>query len=367
MSLRPTLLATCAALALGCGPRDQAAEGTERPVPVRVARAVERDVPVEIRAVGKIVASQSVAVRPQVGGTLVAAHFTEGAAVAKGDLLLEIDRRPHQAALAEARAKLAEDRVRAANAREDARRYADLAKREFVTRQQAETAQANAAALEAAVLASEAAVERAALNLSYCTIRAPVAGRTGRLLVTPGNLVSAGAPEPLVTIEQLRPVYAQFSVPERHLASLRAHRHAPPPVRIRTSAGASEMEGNLDFVDNAVDAATGTILLRATFPNEEETLWPGQVVEVAVRVAERARAVVVPAGAVATGQRGEYAYVVTAEKRAELRPVVVDQVGATETVVAEGISAGEVVVTEGHIRIRPGAAVEILSEKAPGS
>jgi multidrug efflux system membrane fusion protein len=362
----PGALALGAILLLACD-RGEAAAGANRAVAVRVARAVERDVPVEIRAVGKVVASQSVAVRPQVSGTLVSARFAEGATVRKGDLLLEIDRRPYQAALAEARAELAEDRARAANAREDARRYADLAEREFVTRQQAETARANAAALEAAVLAGEAAVERAALDLSYCTIRAPIAGRTGRLLVHPGNLVSANAPEPLVTIEQLRPVHAQFAVPERHLAALRARRDPPPSVRIRATAGGAEVVGALDFVDNAVDPATGTILLRASFANEDETLWPGQVVEIAVRVAERARAVVVPAAAVATGQRGEYAYVVTAENRAELRPVVVDQVGTAETVVSEGISAGEVVVTEGHVRLRPGAAVEVLPERAPGS
>jgi len=365
--IRAATLALFTALALGCGARDDAARGASRPVPVRVARAAERDVPVEIRAVGKIVASQSVAIRAQVGGILGAAHFTEGSVVRKGDLLLEIDRRPYQAALAEARAKLAEDRARAVNARQDARRYADLVEKEFVTRQQAETAKANAAALEATVLGGEAAVERAALNLAYCSIRAPISGRTGRLLVNPGNLVSASAPEPLVTIEQVKPVYAQFAVPERHLATLRARRETLPPVRIRTAGGATDALGSLDFVDNAIDPTTGTILLRATFPNVDEALWPGQVVEVAVRVAERTRAVVVPAAAVASGQQGEYAYVVTAENKAELRPVVVDQAGATETVISKGVAAGEVVVTEGHVRLRPDAPVEILPEKAPGS
>ena len=360
-------LALAAAMALGCGGREEAARGQGRPVPVRVARAVERDVPVEIRAVGKVVASQSVAIRAQVSGILLAAHFEEGSVVRKGDLLLEIDRRPYQAALAEARAKLAEDRARAANAREDARRYGELVEKEFVTRQQAETAKANAAALEAAVQGGQAAVDRAALNLSYCTVRAPISGRTGRLLVNAGNLVSAGSPEPLVTIEQVKPVYAQFTLPERHLAALRARRDAPPPVRIRTAGGAGEAVGTLDFVDNAVDPGTGTILLRATFPNADESLWPGQMVDVAVRIAERARAVVVPAGAVASGQQGDYAYVVNAQGKAELRTVAVAQAGATETVVAQGIAPGEMVVTEGQVRLRPDAAVEVLPEKAPGT
>jgi multidrug efflux system membrane fusion protein len=347
------------AAALACSRGEGKAAGP-RAVPVRATAAVEKDVPVELRAVGRIVASQSVAIRPQVSGTLVAAHFTEGQAVRKGDLLVEIDRRPFEAALSEAKARLAQDEVRAANARQDAARYAGLVEKEFVSRQQNEAATANAAALEAQVAADRAAVERAALNLSYATIRAPVSGRTGRLLVHPGNLVQAGAPEPLVTIEQVKPVYAEFALPERHLAALRARRDAPPPVRLTASGSGKEVVGELAFVNNAVDSATGTILLKARVANEDEALWPGQSIDVFLRVADRARAIVVPAAAVPTGQQGDYVYVVTPARTAQLRLVQVEQAGAAEVVIAKGVSPGELVVTEGHLKLRPDAPVELL-------
>ena len=329
-------------------------------VPVRASVAVERDVPVEVRAVGKIVSSESVAIRAQVSGTLVAAHFTEGQLVKKGDLLLEIDRRPFQAAVSEAAARLQQDRARAENARDDANRYAGLVEKEYVTRQQYEAARANAIALEAQVAADDAALERARLNLAYATIRAPTSGRTGRLLVHPGNLVSVGTPEPLLTIEQIKPVFAEFAVPERYLAALRARRDAPPLVAVRTSTTAAPITGALAFVNNMVDPSTGTILLKARIPNEDEALWSGQLVDVSVRIAEREKAVVVPATAVASGQQGDYAYVVTSDRKALVRPVVVEQTSDTEVVIGKGLSPGEMVVTEGQLRLRPGAAVEIL-------
>ncbi|HEY6004417.1 MAG TPA: efflux RND transporter periplasmic adaptor subunit [Anaeromyxobacter sp.] len=360
---RPALL-LAAALALAAGAcsrgEGKGAGAAGRAVPVRAATAVAKDVPVEVRAVGKIVSSESVAIRAQVSGTLVATRFTEGQAVRKGDVLVEIDRRPFQAAVSEAAARLRQDRARAENARDDSNRYAGLVEKEYVTRQQYEAAKANAAALEAQVAADEAALERAQLNLSYATIRAPISGRTGRLLVHAGNLVSAGTPEPLLTIEQVKPVFAEFAVPDRHLAAVRERRDAPPPVAIRTSTAAAPVAGELAFVNNTVDPATGTILLKARVPNEDEALWPGQLVDVSIRVAERTKAVVVPAAAVASGQQGDYAYVVTPDRKVQVRPIVVEQAGETEVVVLKGLSPGEVVVTEGHLRLRPGAAVEIL-------
>jgi multidrug efflux system membrane fusion protein len=361
MTLRLAASATGLALLLACS-RGETGPAGPRPVAVRAVPAVEKDVALEVRAVGRIVSSRSVQIRPQVSGTLVAARFAEGQAVRQGDVLLEIDRRPYEAALAEAMAKLAQDEIRADNAREDAARYAELVQKEYVTRQQFEAARANASALTAQVAADEAAVQRAQLDLGYCTIRAPLSGRTGRLRVDPGNLVQAGAAEPLVTIEQVKPVFVEFSVPERHLAPLRARREAPPAVRLQAGAGGEERSGVLSFVDNAVDAATGTVLLKARFPNEDEALWPGQTVDVRVAVAERARAVVVPAAAVAAGQQGDYAYVVTPERKAELRPVVVEQAGEREAVIAEGIAAGELVVTEGQLKLRPDAPVELLDD-----
>jgi multidrug efflux system membrane fusion protein len=361
-------LALAAAVAgLACSrdaaPGGPAAGGAPRPTPVRAARAVEKDVPVELSAVGRIEANQSVAIRAQASGAIVAVHFTEGQVVQQGQLLVEIDRRPYAAALAEAKARLEQDRARAENARADAVRYADLVEKEFVTRQQYEAAKANAAALEASVVADQATVDRAALDLAYCSIRAPIAGRTGRLLVHPGNLVAANGPAQLLTIEQLQPVFATFSVPEQHVATLRSKRGTALEVRV-TPTGGQPTTGQLTFVDNAVDPKTGTILLKARLENQEERLWPGQVVDVALRIGERTRAVVVPSSAVATGQQGDYAYVVTAENKAQLRPVEVAQAGEAETVIGKGIAAGELVVTEGQLRLRPDAPVEILQAGA---
>lgn len=361
----PPAVAALLALA-ACGGGDPAAgKKAPGPVGVRAARAVQKDVPVELRAVGRIVSNQSVSVRAQVSGPIVSVRFVEGQAVKKGEVLLEIDPRPYRAALAEARARLAQDRARAESARADARRFAELVQKEFVTRQQHEQATSNAAALDAVVAADRAAVERAALDLSYCTVRAPLAGRTGRLLVHAGNLVAAGG-APLVSIEQVKPVYAAFSIPERHLAMLQGWRRAPPPVRVRPDGG-QEIAGTLDFLDNAVDPATGTVLLKARIANEDEALWPGAVVDVSLRLSERRGAVVVPAAAVAQGQQGDYAYVVGADRKAELRLVTVDQTGSAEVVISKGISPGDLVVTEGQLKLQPGAAVEVLDEKAPGT
>ena len=362
MNLRFAATLTLALAGAACSRADKGPPGP-RPVAVRAAPAVEKDIPVEVQAVGRVVSSQSVQIRPQVSGTLVAVRFTEGQSVRRGDVLVEIDRRPYEAALAEAAAKLAQDEVRAENARQDAARYGELVAKEYVTRQQYEAAKANASALTAQVAADEAAVQRARLNLAYCTIRAPAAGRTGKLRVDPGNLVAVGAPEPLVTIEQVRPVFVEFSVPERHLPALRARRDAAP-VRIPSSAGRADLHGTLVFVDNTVDPATGTVLLKARFANEDEALWPGQTVEPHLEISARARAVVVPSSAVASGQQGDYAYVVTPERKAQLRTVVVEQMGEGEAVIAKGISAGELVVTEGQLKLRPDAAVEVLQDES---
>lgn len=349
------LLSAVAALG-GCRGDADAGARAGRPVSVRTAVAEEKRAPVEVRAVGRIVSNRSVALRPQVSGILLAARFAEGQRVAQGQVLLEIDPRPYAAALAEARARRDQERVRADNARADAARLTDLAEKDFVGKQEADTAKANAAAAEAGVAAAEAAVQRAELNLAWCTIRAPISGRTGRLLVQPGNLVSAATPEPIVTIEQVRPVYASFAIPERHLSLLR-ERGKEPPVRVRPSGG-PEVTGTVDFIDNAVDTATGTILLKARIPNEDEALWPGQIVDVSVALAERAKAIVVPTSAVSQGQQGDYLFVVKADGTAELRTVTVDQILEDEAVIGRGVAAGETVVTEGQLKLVPGAKVE---------
>jgi multidrug efflux system membrane fusion protein len=361
MMLRTATIAAAALTLAACSRGDTKKAGGPRAVAVRAARAVEKDVPVEVRAVGRIVANQSVAVRALVSGPIVAVRFTESntsreVICSSGSIAaLRLGAR-------RSRAALAQDRARDENARADAKRYAELVEKEYVTRQRYEAARAIAAALDATLTADEAAVERAALDLSYCTIRAPASGRTGRLLVHAGNLVSASAPEPLVTIEQVKPVFASFSIPERHLGALRG-RALGLQVRVRPAGVDRDVPGTLAFVDNAVDPTTGTILLKARVENEDEALWPGQVVDVFLRIGERSRAIVVPASAVASGQQGDYAYVVSDERKAQLRPVVVAQAGDEEAVISQGITAGELVVTEGQLKLRPDAPVELLDER----
>jgi multidrug efflux system membrane fusion protein len=352
-------VALAAALLLAaCGPGANAAK-TARPVPVRLATVVEKAVPVEARAVGKITSARSVVVRAQVGGQLMAARFTEGQSVREGDLLLELDRRPFEAALAEARANLARDQARAVSATADAARYEGLAAKEYVTKQQAEGARAAASSLDATLDAGRAAIERAELNLAFCSIRSPITGRTGRLLVDPGNLVAAGTQD-LVRIEQVKPVYASFALPERYLAALRAA-GANAAVRVVPASGGAEATGTVAFVDNAVDASTGTVLVKARLPNLDESLLPGQSVEVRLKLAERPRALVVPAAAVAQGQQGDYVWAVK-DGAAEVRPVTVDEAGDQEVVIRSGLAAGEQVVTEGQLKLTPGARVEPLAD-----
>jgi multidrug efflux system membrane fusion protein len=363
MKLRtPSALSLSLALALAaCGGKADPAKAG-RPIAVRTAVAIEKSAPVEVRAVGRIVSSGSVALRPQVSGLLLAARFSEGQRVAAGQVLLEIDPRPYAAALAEARARRDQERARAENAKAETARLTELAARDLIGKQEFETAKANAAAAAAGAEAAEAAVQRAELNLSWCTIRAPISGRTGRILVHPGNLVAAGAAEPLVTIEQTRPVFASFSIPERHLSLLR-QRGKAQAVQVRTSGGGGAT-GTVDFIDNAVDTATGTILLKARIPNEDEALLPGQIVDVTVALAERAKALVVPASAVSQGQQGDFVFVVKGDRSVELRTVAVDQVLGDEAVIGRGVAAGETVVTEGQLKLVPGAKVE-PAERAP--
>lgn len=364
LALVPLALLAAALQLAGC--RGDAGPSTKvgRPVTVRTAVAAARNVPMEVRAVGRIVSNRSVALRPQVSGMLVAARFVEGQPVAEGQVMLQIDPRPYAAALAGARARRDQERARASNLRAEATRLAGLAAQELIGKQEFDTAVANAAAAEAGAAAADAAVQRAEIDLSWCTLRAPTAGRAGRLLVQPGNLVSATAPEPLVTIEQTRPVFAAFSIPERHLALLR-RRGKAPPVMVRPSGG-GEVPGTVDFVDNAVDPTTGTILLKARIPNDDETLWPGQIVEVTVALAERANAVVVPASAVSQGQQGDFVFVVKGDSTVELRPVSVDQIREDEALVGKGLAPGETVVTEGQLKLVPGARVEPAGPPAEG-
>ena len=330
-------------------------------VPVAAAAVEKMDVPLEVTAVGHVDAYSNVAVRTRVGGEVTKVAFREGQDVKAGDLLFELDRRPYQASLAEAEANLERDRARAREADENLKRYAELVKKDYVTREQFSQATANADALRATVKGDEAALETARLNLSYCTIAAPISGRTGGLLVHPGNLVKANDDRALVLINQVEPIYVTFAVPEAALEDVKK-RAAAGGLKVSAlpnSPGAVPSEGVLSFIDNAVDPTTGTINLKATFPNYERALWPGQFTNVSLVLATDAGATVAPNTAVQPGQAGSLVYVIKADETVEVRPVTVRRVFKQWSVIEKGLAPGEKVVTDGQLRLAPGVKVTI--------
>jgi multidrug efflux system membrane fusion protein len=323
------------------------------PVPVTTAVAVQRDVPVEVRAIGTVQAHSTVEVRAQVGGVLEKVHFVEGQDVRPGDRLFSLDARPYDAALKSARAALARDRALQESAARDVARYADLVRKEYVTQEEFDRIRTNAASLEASVRADEAALENAQVALEYCTIRSPIDGRTGQLNVHAGNLVKANADAPMVVINQVRPIDVAFSVPEQNLAAIRAGREKGAlEVRARIpESGDDPITGELSFVDNTVDHATGTLRLKASFANTAGVLWPGQYVEVVLRLSVRPAAILVPSQAVQVGQKGSFVFVVRQDDTVESRPVSTGPAVGAETVIETGLAAGDRVVTDGQLRL----------------
>jgi len=330
-------------------------------VPVTVARAERRAVPVQVAATGTVEPIQTVAILPQVQGVIVAVRFHEGDEVTAGQVLLQLDARPYQAALQQAEAALARDVVQAENARQEATRYAALVQNASVSREDYQQKQAAADAQAAVVRADSATLAVARLNLEYATIRAPIAGRTGGLTVREGNLVRPAAGTPLLTINQLRPILVRFAVPATQLPALLS----PPrgkdarQVLVRGDRDSVMEVGALAFIDNHVDSATGTVLLKGRFRNQHETLWPGEFVQVTLIVDVDSAATVVPAQAVVNGQQGTYVFVVSSDGRASQQPVTVSRTVDTLAVIASGIRPGALVVTDGQLRLTPDARVEI--------
>lgn len=359
-SSRHTSAATAVALAClvlgGCTRGAQQRRDDPPPVPVTVGRAVRKTVRVDLRAIGQVEPVRAVAVRSRASGELQRVHFEEGQYVREGQVLFTIDPRPARAALSRAEAQLARDRAELKQAESDVARYARLVAQDFVTRQQYDQAETAASTARAVVAADQAAAENARLELAYATIASPVSGRTGNLQVKQGNLVQANGAV-LVTVNQTRPIYVSFAVPVQYLPVVRARRDLRARA-VPAQTGMEPAEGALSFVDNAVDSATSTILLKATFPNEDEALWPGQFVDVTLTLGEEPDRVVVPSGAVQNGQDGTYVYVVGPGQKVDLRPVRVARQDAAEAVIDEGLQGDETVVTDGQLRLVPGSRVE---------
>jgi multidrug efflux system membrane fusion protein len=322
------------------------------------------DAPVTLTAIGAVQSVSTVSIRAQIDGQIRQVHFTEGQRVKKGDLLFTIDPRPFQAALRAAEAALARNRALLLKAQSDLRRYQELSAREFASKQKFEEARANAAALEASIKGDEAQVDIARLRLEYTQIRSPIDGRAGSVLVTAGNLVKANDAT-LVVVNQTRPIYAAFSVPESRLDDIRRYQAAGPlTVRILAPEGSAPVPaGRLTFINNAVDQTTGTIQLKATFPNPDDRLTPGQFVNVELLLTTLRQAVVVPTNAIQVGQREgvtfRYVFVVKADRTVQLRRVVPGVNFGDHTVLTSGLNTGERVVTVGQLRLRPGARVRL--------
>jgi len=330
------------------------------PVPVTVTAAVRKTVPVQIHAIGNVESSTTVAVKAQVNGQIARVHFREGDDVRKGALLFTVDPAPFEAALKQAEATLAKDLAQARYTREQVRRYGTLVKDGIVTQDQYDQLSANAEALDAAIAADRAAVDNARIQLGYCYIRSPIDGRTGNLAVQVGNLVKANDVPVLVTINQLSPIFATFTVPERDMVEIRKYLGTGIRVDAFVAGDKSGGEaGTISFLDNTVDTATGTIKLKGTFANATRRLWPGQFVTVVLTLTTRPDAVIVPTRAVQTGQQGQYVFTVKEDQTAEIRPVTAGIAVDGETVIDKGLNPGETVVTDGQVRLYPGAKVEV--------
>lgn len=411
-SLARLSLGTLSLLALTSACSKKAPERARSAVPVTVTRAKVADVPYTIEANGVVVPLQSAAVASQVVGIVRRVAFKEGQNVTKGQVLFEIDARPYLASYRQALAALARDRANADNARSESQRYAGLAAQDYVTKEQADQQRANAAATAASVAADEALVQAAKFNLDNTTIRAPISGRTGALLVKEGNLVNANGGTPLVVINQVSPILVRFAIPATQLPLLQRYGTAgglaviatpnsgsgqsvdPGPQTVglnvgRADPGASSQSGppgdgaptggrgespsaqlatlvsaengTLSFIDNAVDTTTGTVLLKATFPNPNQRLWAGEFVSTRLRLFVEQNALVVPTQAVVTGQTGSYVYTVTDSNTAVQKPVTVERTAGSMSIIASGITVGDQVVTEGQSRLTPNAKVSIMT------
>ena len=326
------------------------------PAAVSVAPVVQQSVPVRLAAIGNVEAYASVALKARVDGQILAVNFREGDAVRKGEILFRIDPRPYEAALRQAQANALRDAAGRDQARSQEKRYQELLEKNFISKEAYAQIRTNAATAEATAKASQAALENARLNLEYCTISSPLDGYVGKILLQAGNLVKANDTNPLVVINQVKPIYVNFAVPEQNLAQIRRHMAEGPLDVSVLSPGSSAPRpgGRLVFVDNAVDAATGTIRLRAQFDNADTALWPGQFVNVSVKLYDQTDALVVPSIAVQTGPQGEFVYVLGRDSKIEARPIKVARAENDLTVVASGLQAGENVVTQGQLGIAPG-------------
>jgi multidrug efflux system membrane fusion protein len=330
---------------------------------VVVANVEQRDIPVQITAIGNVEAYQTVQIKSQVNGQIEKIFFKEGQDVSKGQMLFQLDKRPFQADLDKAIGTLKHDQATAENSRLQAERYTALEKQGVISREQADLQRSQAQADASAVQADQAAVEAARVQLQYTDITAPIDARTGALLINLGNLVKANDTPFLVQLNQVTPIYVTFSIPEVSLGEVRRYFGSRPLKVLAYTKGqtSNPAEGTLTFIDNAVDVQTGTVKLKATFVNQDRRLWPGEFVDVALELSVQKNAIVVPSKAIQIGQQGEFVYVVTADSTAESRLVKSSGTYQDMTLVSDGLKAGERVIVNGQLRVAPNAKVVVQS------
>ena len=363
-------LVAAAAFAAGCSreaaPPAARTGGGDDAVLVTVAPVVEKAMPLEIRVIGTAEAESTVAVHAQITGAVTSVSFKEGDDVTEGQVLFTLDRRPLEASLAQIQANLARDLAQASNARTQAGRYETLASRGLVSGQEVQTSTTAAAALDATVEADRAAVENAKVQLEYATIKAPISGRTGTLMVHEGNLVRANDATPLVIINRIAPINVTFGIPEAQLPDFKRYL-AQRTLRVEASAPAETVPstGHIAFVDNAVDATTGTIKIKGSFPNDDRRLWPGQFVNVVVTLKTDPAAVVVPTSAIQAGQQGDFVFIVKSDQTVDLRQVTVARTSGTESIIKDGLNGGETVITDGQLRLVAGSHIKVKTPETP--
>lgn len=329
------------------------------PAPVLTARAAPADIPIRLAVIGTVQPVATVAIKSRVDGQILKTHFTEGQMVKQGDLLFTVDSRPFEWQLRQAQANLERDEALLAQAQADFARYAKLSQQDFASKQKYEQSQAQMRAATATVMAGRATIEQIKLQIEFTAIRSPIDGRTGAVLVNPGNLVKANDTNPLVVINQIQPIDVSFSIPERFLDRLRrAERTNPIAVNVfKPETDKPFATGTLIFVNNAIDTNTGTIQLKGRFENGDGMLVPGQFVNVSMTLATLRNVLAVPSEAVQVGQRGRYVFVVKADRTVERRDVRVGAAADGKIAIEAGLAAGEEVVTDGQLRLFPGARV----------
>ncbi len=372
-SFRRTTFAALLAAVAASGCRKEPPPRPKPAVPVTIAQAISGSLPITFATNGTVEPTQTVAIQPQVAGPITEVRFQEGDEVRAGQVLFVIDPRPYQAALAQAQAVLARDRATATATRADSARYASLVSKGFVTQSQAGQFAANATAAGATIASDQAQVDAARLNLSYATIRAPISGKTGNLNVRLGNQVRVPNTVPLVTINAVAPVLVRFPVPDRVLPQVRAAQREKRQLDV-TIAGAvvngAVERGTVDFIDNAVDTTTGSVTLKARFPNTDRRLWPGAFLPLTLGLGQTPTGVLVPTVAVQAGPQGDYVFMPDSAGKTRQVSVVTAQSAGSVTLVTKGVAVGERVVVDGQSRLTPGAVMKIartVATQPPGS